>query len=218
MEQFNRNKEIISALDEKILALTDEKDLEAEIVEPEEAINSISHDITQVKCLLSTSVSFSQTAATVAQSEEYSPLHSSKDKGTVEGVAARENVIQLPRLNIPTFAGDTLSWELFWDSFDLAVHSNSTLSAVQKLTYLRSQLQGSAAQAISGLTLTSGNYEYSISLLQVYLVTVPPSTSTSHLTRSNTCLLKTAIGSISANGLCVEANIPFDDSHSLQRA
>ena len=58
-----------------------------------------------------------------------------------EGAAAQENVIWLPRLNIPTFAGDALSWEPFWDSFDAAMHSNSALSAVQKLTYLRSQLQ-----------------------------------------------------------------------------
>ena len=127
LEQFNRKKEIISGLDEKILALTDEKDLEAEIVKSEEAINSISHHITQVKHLLRTSVSLSQKAATVAQSEEHSPLHSSKDKETVAGVAAWENVIQLPRLNIPMFAGDALSWEPFWDSFDTAVHSNSLL-------------------------------------------------------------------------------------------
>ena len=168
MEQLNRKKEIISGLDEKILTLTDEKDPEAEIVESEEALTSISCHITQVKCLLNISVSTqpSQKAMTVAHSEEHSPPHISKDKETVASAAVRENVIRLPRLNIPTFAGDALSWEPFWDSFDATVHSNSTLSAVQKLTYLRSQLQGSAAQVISGLTLTSGNYEHSISLLK----------------------------------------------------
>ena len=46
----------------------------------------------------------------------------------------------------------------------------------------------------------------------MHLVTVPPSTSTLHLTGGNTCLLKTAIGNISANGYCVEANILFDES------
>ena len=33
LEQFNHKKDIITGLDEKIIALTDEKDLEAEIVE-----------------------------------------------------------------------------------------------------------------------------------------------------------------------------------------
>ena len=56
MEQFNRKKEIISGLEEKILALTAKNYLKAEIVESEEAITFISHHITQVKCLLSTSV------------------------------------------------------------------------------------------------------------------------------------------------------------------
>ena len=85
------------------------------------------------------------------------------DKETVAGAAAWGNVIWLLRLKIRTFAGDALSWEHFWDSFDAAVHSNSALSAVQKLTYLRSQIQGSAAQVLSG---TSGNYEHSISFLK----------------------------------------------------
>ena len=75
-------------------------------------------------------------------------------------------MIRLPRLNIPTFSGDALSWEPFWDSFEAAVHTNTTLSDVQKLTYLRSQLQGSAAQVISGFTLTGRNYENSITLLK----------------------------------------------------
>ena len=43
----------------------------------------------------------------------------------------------------------------------------SSLSAVQKLTYLQSQLHGSgAAKVISGLTLTSPSYEHSIALLK----------------------------------------------------
>ena len=76
------------------------------------------------------------------------------------------NVIRLPHLNMPTFLGDPLLWELFWDSFDAAVHSSPSLSTVQKLTYLRSQLHGSAAKVISGLSLTSSNYEHSNSSSQ----------------------------------------------------
>ena len=40
----------------------------------------------------------------------------------------------------------------------MAVHDNSAISAVEKFTYLRSLVEGSAARAISGLQLTSANY------------------------------------------------------------
>ena len=53
-----------------------------------------------------------------------------------------------------------------WDSFEAAMHSNPTLSDVQKLTYLRSQLKGSATHVISGFTLTGRNYDSSITLLK----------------------------------------------------
>ena len=170
LEQFNRKKEIISGLDTKILELIDEKDLEAEIVESEEAISSISQHIAQVKRLLNTLVppqpGKKNITAKRDASKEDSPPPTSKGNAETDAAATRENVIRLPRLNIPTFSGDALSWEPFWDSFEAAVHTNTTLSDVQKLTYLRSQLQGSAAQVISGFTLTGRNYENSITLLK----------------------------------------------------
>ena len=50
----------------------------------------------------------------------------------------------LPKLNILFFTGDPLTWQPFWDSFDAAIHSNPMLSNIQKLTYLRAQLEGEA--------------------------------------------------------------------------
>ena len=54
----------------------------------------------------------------------------------------------------------------FWDCFDAAVNLNPTLTGVQKLTYLRAQLQGDAAVVIAGFPLTDANYSHSIALLQ----------------------------------------------------
>ena len=39
---------------------------------------------------------------------------------------------------------------IIWDCFDAAINSNPTLTGVQKLTYLRAQLQGNAAGVIAG--------------------------------------------------------------------
>jgi len=57
---------------------------------------------------------------------------------------AANSTVCLPRLNLPTFSGNALDWQPFWDSFDAAVNSNPTLTGVHKLNYLRSQLQGEA--------------------------------------------------------------------------
>ena len=70
--------------------------------------------------------------------------------------------IRLPKSTLPTFNGNPLKWQTFWDSFTAAVHSNPSLSPVQKFGYLRAQLEGDAARAISGLPLTDDNYVHSV--------------------------------------------------------
>ena len=71
----------------------------------------------------------------------------------------------LPKLSLPSFSGDPLTWQSFWDSFDAAVNSNTALDGIQKFNYLRFQLHGDAARAIAGLPLTNVNYEHAIALL-----------------------------------------------------
>ena len=48
----------------------------------------------------------------------------------------------------------------------MAVHHNSAISAVEKLTYLRSIVGGSAAKVMSGLQLTSANYSAALKVLR----------------------------------------------------
>ena len=76
------------------------------------------------------------------------------------------NTSRLPKLELPTFSGDPLSWQSFWDSFDAAVNTNPTLSPIHKFNYLKAQLQGDAARTIAGLPLTEVNYTQSITLLK----------------------------------------------------
>ena len=73
---------------------------------------------------------------------------------------------RLAKLTLPTFNGNPLQWQTFWDSFTAAVDANSGLSLVQNFSYLRARLQGDAARAISGLPLTDDNNEHSVSLLK----------------------------------------------------
>ena len=169
LKQFTCKKEILHALDKKLAQLTEEKDLEAEILKSEELQNSISHQITRVKQIFNAPRTPQPRHITPTAPSLSLPLEHRDDnpeETQPKGATAQENVIRLPRLNMPTFSGDPLLWEPFWDSFNTAVHSSLLLSAVQKLTYLRFQLHGSAAKVISGLSLTSSSYGHSIALLK----------------------------------------------------
>jgi len=71
----------------------------------------------------------------------------------------------LPKLSLPTFSEDPLTWQTFWDSFYAAIDANSNLGGIQKFNYLKAQLQGDAARAVSGLPLSELNYRHAITLL-----------------------------------------------------
>jgi hypothetical protein len=73
---------------------------------------------------------------------------------------------KLPELTLHKFNGDVTKWVTFWDTYDSAVHQNDDLSDIDKFTYLKSLVELSAKEAISGLTLTSANYTEAISVLQ----------------------------------------------------
>lgn len=73
---------------------------------------------------------------------------------------------RLPKLTLRKFSGDSMSWQSFWDSFEAAVHNNEDVSKVDKFNYLKSLLDGPAAAAIAGFTLTAENYDTAVSLLK----------------------------------------------------
>lgn len=76
------------------------------------------------------------------------------------------NYSRLPKLDLPTFDGNPLQWQTYWESFSTAVDTNPCLTGVQKLNYLRTQLQGDASRVISGYPLSDANYTQSIELLK----------------------------------------------------
>ena len=73
---------------------------------------------------------------------------------------------KLPKLVLPKFRGDIMTWMGFWDSFKSAVHDNASLSKIDKFNYLRSLLEGAASRAIQGLALSSNNYDSMVEILE----------------------------------------------------
>ena len=74
-------------------------------------------------------------------------------------------MVKLPKLVIKKFRGNHAEYQAFWDSFDAAIHSNETLSDIEKLNYLCSFLEGPAVATIAGLALTKDNYTVAVDLL-----------------------------------------------------
>ena len=66
--------------------------------------------------------------------------------------------VKLPKLEVRKFNGKSEEWQEFWDSFQSAIHQNDSLSDVDKFSYLKGLITGSAKATISGFALTSLNY------------------------------------------------------------
>lgn len=74
---------------------------------------------------------------------------------------------RLPKLTLPMFSGSPLDWLTFWgDSFRAAIHLSPNLSGVQKFNYLKTQLQGDAAEAIEGFPLIDQSYLHAVAIPQ----------------------------------------------------
>ena len=74
--------------------------------------------------------------------------------------------VRLLKLTIRSFNGDLKTWTKFWDSFESSIHKNPSLSDIDRFNYLRSLLEHTALESISGLTLTSMNYHEAIDILK----------------------------------------------------
>ena len=84
---------------------------------------------------------------------------------TVSSATPRTRV-KLPDLTIKGFNGDLTEWCTFWDMFESSIHNNPALLSVDKFNYLLSLLESSAAEAVSGLTLTAANYDEAVATLK----------------------------------------------------
>ena len=84
---------------------------------------------------------------------------------TSASATSRSVYHRLPKLDLPTFEGDVLEWQSFWDSYESAIHINKYLSDVQRFTYLKSLLKYEALQTVSGFAITNTNYSKAVALL-----------------------------------------------------
>ena len=73
--------------------------------------------------------------------------------------------IKLPKFELLKFDGNILKWQEFWDSYEAMIHRNPSLQTVDKFNYLKIHILGETKEVISGIDITSNNYDVAIQLL-----------------------------------------------------
>ncbi len=67
--------------------------------------------------------------------------------------------VKLPRIDVPTFDGDLLHWQILREKFHIAIDSRVDISKEEKLVYLRHSLKDcSAKSVIEGLSHSGDQY------------------------------------------------------------
>jgi hypothetical protein len=74
--------------------------------------------------------------------------------------------VALPTMSLPSFDGSWEQWLSFYQRFDSLIHSNASLSPIQKFQYLNSCVTGKANSVIKSLGITTENYPIAIALLK----------------------------------------------------
>ena len=82
------------------------------------------------------------------------------------GAESQSRGVKLPKISIQKFDGDIASWNSFIETFEAAVDSKDNLTSVEKFTYLKGYLSGSALQCIEGFPLSHDNYSEALKLLK----------------------------------------------------
>ena len=73
---------------------------------------------------------------------------------------------KLRTLSLPKFSGNVLEYQSWWDQYAVAVEDNETLSRIEKFLHLKSLLEGEAAKAIEGYSLTDANYTSALNTIK----------------------------------------------------
>ncbi|XP_062557924.1 uncharacterized protein LOC134222785 [Armigeres subalbatus] len=118
---------------------------------PNDVIQQLAAQQTEFLRLMATNMATSSTSSTAANSfVAASPLSD----------------LKLPRMNLPTFSGNYLEWQSFFDLFESLVHANPSLKDSQRLYFLKTNLDGEAASLISHLKIEDANYRAALDKLK----------------------------------------------------
>ncbi|XP_030036229.1 uncharacterized protein LOC115451946 [Manduca sexta] len=79
--------------------------------------------------------------------------------------SSKRKVAQLPTINLPTFSGSYDNWLAFRDTFISLIHKDDDIDEINKFHYLKTSLEGSAADVIQSVDFSAENYSLAWDLL-----------------------------------------------------
>ena len=134
----------LKQMNREVITLLDEEESENDAIQCEEIEYNIRRTIQKISKELQ-SIKINDNLSNVNNTSCAAPV---KAQGMI-----------LPKFNLTSFNGDPLKWSIFIETFTAAVDWQNSLAAIEKITYLKGQLEGPAADCIQRFSLTSKNYE-----------------------------------------------------------
>ncbi|KAJ8983233.1 hypothetical protein NQ317_005322 [Molorchus minor] len=139
----------------QIEALSDDDKLEEQFQQTAVFENAYFSAIAQAKAIIATrneTIQSNDDNSSVASGSRRTAQSARADNSTLTG-------IKLPTIQLPKFDGNYETWLEYRDTYESLIHSNESISSIQKYHYLRASLEGSSAsQVIKSLEFTGENY------------------------------------------------------------
>ena len=142
----------------------------------EEQISGLKSELTDVSCNIATlkedETSLKDRRSAISKTIFNTCLQIRRllsDRAAPPSTKEAKSGIKLPKMNVPTFDGNILKWNTFWQQFDMAIHSKAQLKDAEKLAYLRDALKDCPVRnIIEGLSQDADYYKKAFGCLQRY--------------------------------------------------
>ena len=85
----------------------------------------------------------------------FNDVEKRKDDDSVSTLTCRKTTVKLPKISIKKFSGNPIEWQQFNETFKATVDQNESLSNIEKFTYLKGYVEGSASKCIEGIHLSN---------------------------------------------------------------
>nr|CAI5834567.1 unnamed protein product [Callosobruchus analis] len=167
LENLNKLFSDYDEIQNSIEVECDDNNLEQQLIQREEFEDLHYSLASECKNIIDNYYSLTEDRSASIRSGE-SEHHSSTHSQMVEHCK-----IKLPSINLPKFSGDYKNWMEFRDFFISIIHSKENIPQINKFHYLRSSLEGGAAQELSCLVIPAISDSYPTNQLNVKSWQIP---------------------------------------------
>ena len=151
LQNLREKQSDLKYMNREVIMLLDEKELEKDSIQCEEIESNIRPTIQKISKELQ-SMKINENLSNVNNTSCAAPV--------------KVQEMKLPKVNLTPFNRDPLKWTTFIETYTATADSQDPLTAIEKFTYLKGQLEGPAVDCIQGFSLTSKNYEEAKQLLE----------------------------------------------------